>query len=85
MSKPVDNSARSQIQQDWANREYVEVITTSIKRITDFLNSFGTLVSQLLIFKSLLWQIDHLCMSIENRKCNTIVFNSILFPSQCIM
>ncbi|KAF6016848.1 hypothetical protein EB796_024843 [Bugula neritina] len=40
MSKPVDNSARSQIQQDWANREYVEVITTSIKRITDFLNSF---------------------------------------------
>lgn len=36
-----DNAARSQIQQDWANREYVEVITTSIKRITDFLNSFG--------------------------------------------
>ena len=36
-----ENTARSQIQQDWANREYVEVITTSIKRITDFLNSFG--------------------------------------------
>lgn len=30
-----------QIQQDWANREYIEVITTSIKKITDFLNSFG--------------------------------------------
>ncbi|XP_067930157.1 probable protein BRICK1-A [Watersipora subatra] len=44
MSRPSnsikDNSAHSQIQQDWANREYVEVITTSIKRITDFLNSF---------------------------------------------
>ena len=26
--------------QDWANREYIEVITSSIKRIADFLNSF---------------------------------------------
>lgn len=43
-SYPVENAARSQIQQDWANREYVEVITTSIKRITDFLNSFGKLL-----------------------------------------
>ena len=32
------------IQQDWANREYIEVITCSIKKITDFLNSFGTMV-----------------------------------------
>ncbi|XP_013388969.1 probable protein BRICK1-A [Lingula anatina] len=31
-----------QIQQDWANREYIEVITTSIKKIADFLNSFDT-------------------------------------------
>lgn len=30
------------IHQDWANREYIEVITASIKRISDFLNSFGT-------------------------------------------
>ena len=29
------------IQQDWANREYIEVITCSIKKIADFLNSFG--------------------------------------------
>ncbi|KAK2161592.1 hypothetical protein LSH36_114g03034 [Paralvinella palmiformis] len=29
-----------QIQQDWANREYIEVITCSIKKISDFLNSF---------------------------------------------
>lgn len=42
MSAP-GSEARSQIQQDWGNREYVEVITTSIKRITDFLNSFGEL------------------------------------------
>ncbi|XP_050505196.1 protein BRICK1-like, partial [Diabrotica virgifera virgifera] len=29
-----------QIQQDWVNREYIEIITISIKKITDFLNSF---------------------------------------------
>jgi uncharacterized protein len=32
---------QKQTQQDWANREYIEVITSSIKKITDFLNSFG--------------------------------------------
>lgn len=30
-----------QIHQDWANREYIEVIVNSIKKITAFLNSFG--------------------------------------------
>lgn len=35
-------AVQKQIHQDWANREYIEVITASIKRITDFLNSFGT-------------------------------------------
>ncbi|XP_076054587.1 hematopoietic stem/progenitor cell protein 300 [Oratosquilla oratoria] len=29
-----------QIQQDWVNREYIEVITSNIKRIAEFLNSF---------------------------------------------
>lgn len=33
-------SVQSQIQQDWTNREFIEVITTNIKKITDFLNSF---------------------------------------------
>ena len=32
---------QKQIQQDWANREYIEIITGSIKKIADFLNSFG--------------------------------------------
>lgn len=32
---------QKQIQQDWVNREYIEIITISIKKITDFLNSFG--------------------------------------------
>jgi hypothetical protein len=30
-----------QTQQDWENRADVEVITSSIKKIADFLNSFG--------------------------------------------
>lgn len=29
-----------QIQQDWGNREYIEVITCGIKKIADFLNTF---------------------------------------------
>lgn len=37
----VHKEVQKQIHQDWANREYIEVITASIKRITDFLNSFG--------------------------------------------
>ncbi|GAU93481.1 hypothetical protein RvY_05416 [Ramazzottius varieornatus] len=28
------------IQQDWANRELIEVITSSLKKMTDFLNHF---------------------------------------------
>lgn len=37
----VHKEVQKQIHQDWANREYIELITASIKRITDFLNSFG--------------------------------------------
>ena len=36
------DNLQKQTQQDWANREYIEIITSSIKKITDFLNSFGT-------------------------------------------
>lgn len=31
---------QKQIQQDWANREYIEIISGSIKKIADFLTSF---------------------------------------------
>jgi len=34
------DTLQKQTQQDWANREYIEIITSSIKKITDFLNSF---------------------------------------------
>lgn len=43
---------QKQIQQDWANREYIEVITGSIKKITDFLNSFGERISTTLKVQS---------------------------------
>uniref|UniRef100_F7CH12 Protein BRICK1 n=1 Tax=Monodelphis domestica TaxID=13616 RepID=F7CH12_MONDO len=35
-----EDPVQREIHQDWANREYIEVITSSIKKITDFLNSF---------------------------------------------
>lgn len=34
------SSVQSQIQQDWNNRETVEVIASSISKITEFLNAF---------------------------------------------
>lgn len=38
-----EDPVQREIHQDWANREYIEVITSSIKKIADFLNSFGEL------------------------------------------
>ncbi|KAH1007541.1 probable protein BRICK1-A [Dendroctonus ponderosae] len=35
-----DEHVLGPIQQDWGNREYIEVVSISIKKITDFLNSF---------------------------------------------
>ncbi|XP_004402293.1 PREDICTED: probable protein BRICK1-like [Odobenus rosmarus divergens] len=35
-----EDPVQQEIHQDWANREYIEVITSSIKKIADFLNSF---------------------------------------------
>ena len=34
------SSVQSQIQHDWTNREFVEVITSSITKISEFLNAF---------------------------------------------
>lgn len=39
--QPQVNQIQRQIQHDWANREYIELMTSSIKKITDFLNAFG--------------------------------------------
>lgn len=36
-----EDPVQREIHQDWANREYIELITSSIKKIADFLNSFG--------------------------------------------
>ncbi|XP_011849528.1 PREDICTED: von Hippel-Lindau disease tumor suppressor isoform X3 [Mandrillus leucophaeus] len=38
-----EDPVQREIHQDWANREYIEIITSSIKKIADFLNSFGHL------------------------------------------
>ncbi|KAK7798251.1 hypothetical protein U0070_025687 [Myodes glareolus] len=36
-----EDPVQREIHQDWANREYIEIITSSIKKISDFLNSFA--------------------------------------------
>lgn len=43
MSQQRMKGVEEQIQEDWANREYIELITRNIKKIADFLNSFGRL------------------------------------------
>ncbi|XP_040109280.1 probable protein BRICK1 [Oryx dammah] len=35
-----EDPVQREIHQDWANREYIEVITSSIKKIANFLKSF---------------------------------------------
>ncbi|CAF1099711.1 unnamed protein product [Didymodactylos carnosus] len=35
-----DNQIRRDIQDDWQRREGIQILTTSIKRLTDFLNQF---------------------------------------------
>lgn len=40
-----EDPVQREIHQDWANREYIEVITSSIKKIADFLNSFGKILT----------------------------------------
>nr|XP_045040535.2 protein BRICK1-like [Desmodus rotundus] len=35
-----EDLVQREIRQDWASREYTELITNSIKKIADFLNSF---------------------------------------------
>lgn len=42
---PIDNPAFDKlhhIQKDWAQREWIETVNGSMKRIVDFLNKFGT-------------------------------------------
>jgi hypothetical protein len=32
----------TKVQDDWTNREFIELIAANVKRIADFLNKFGT-------------------------------------------
>lgn len=59
MSAPQQpNAIQKPIQQDWANREYIEVITCSIKKISDFLNSFGNVpLTNIDIQADIIWAI----------------------------
>ena len=38
------STVQKQIQQDWENREFIEIVSEGIKKIAEFLNDFGELV-----------------------------------------
>ena len=37
------STVQKQIQQDWENREFIEIVSEGIKKIAEFLNDFGEL------------------------------------------
>lgn len=39
----MSTEVQQQIQQDWENREFVEIVSEGIKKIAEFLNEFGKL------------------------------------------
>lgn len=63
-----EDPVQREIHQDWANREYIEVITSSIKKIADFLNSFGEMEKLRLVvyFTSFITPFIHASMLIES-------------------
>ena len=38
---PKMDEVKKEIQDDWQNREFIEVISEGIKKIAEFLNDFG--------------------------------------------
>ena len=36
-------AAKTPIQRDWEQREFVEMVSVNVKKITEFLNKFGTI------------------------------------------
>lgn len=39
----MSTEVQQQIQQDWENREFIEIVSEGIKKIAEFLNDFGKL------------------------------------------
>jgi len=49
------SEVRRNIQDDWQRRDDIQLLTTAIKRLVDFLNQFGILIRISLIFFILLF------------------------------
>lgn len=52
----MSSEVQQQIQQDWENREFIEIVSEGIKKIAEFLNDFGesdvvfSLIDDLMVF-----------------------------------
>lgn len=44
---------QQQIQQDWENREFIEIVSEGIKKIAEFLNDFGESRACLILSRSI--------------------------------
>ncbi|XP_042781819.1 probable protein BRICK1 [Panthera pardus] len=62
-----EDLVQREIDQDWANREYIEVITSSIKKMADFLNSFMSCRSRLATLNEKLTALERRIEYIEAR------------------
>uniref|UniRef100_A0A7N6A8J6 BRICK1 subunit of SCAR/WAVE actin nucleating complex n=1 Tax=Anabas testudineus TaxID=64144 RepID=A0A7N6A8J6_ANATE len=74
-----EDPVQREIHQDWANREYIEVITSSIKKIADFLNSFDmSCRSRLATLNEKLTALERRIEYIEAR-VSTYIYACLLF------
>ena len=53
------SEVRRNIQDDWQRRDDIQLMTTAIKRLVDFLNQFGNLIIFVLYFFSYLFKNHH--------------------------
>ena len=74
-------SVQSQVQQDWNNREFINVFTSSIKQITEFLNAFDIMSA-----RTRLAMLNERRLTIHYQYCsNAIPTLSTLSTVDCIL
>jgi hypothetical protein len=48
------DKGKTNIQRDWEQREFIEDVTVNIKKVTEFLNRFGTASSSTILYNFVL-------------------------------
>lgn len=66
----MSTEVQQQIQQDWENREFIEIVSEGIKKIAEFLNDFGELELLAISQETRQNYINNLC-------CMFVCFNNL--------